>query len=98
MLRLNLTKDIPAIHLIKASAENIPFDDETFDLVISLGVLHHIPDTQKALNSIVKKVNKDGQCLIYLYYALDNRSFFYKMIFYIFWLLSIFHFKIAILS
>ena len=77
-----LTKDIPAIHLIKASAENIPFDDETFDLVISLGVLHHIPDTQKALNSIVKKVNKDGQCLIYLYYALDNRSFFYKMIFY----------------
>ena len=77
-----LTKDTPAIHLIKASAENIPFDDETFDLVISLGVLHHIPDTQKALNSIVKKVNKDGQCLIYLYYALDNRSFFYKMIFY----------------
>ncbi len=78
----NLTKDIPGIHLIKASAENIPFEDETFDLVISLGVLHHIPDTQKALNSIVKKVNKGGQCLIYLYYALDNRSFFYKMIFY----------------
>lgn len=79
----NLTKDIPGIHLIKASAENIPFEDETFDLVISLGVLHHIPDTQKALNTIVKKVNKGGQCLIYLYYALDNRSFFYKMIFYI---------------
>ena len=79
----NLTKDIPGVHLIKASAENIPFEDETFDLVISLGVLHHIPDTQKALNTIVKKVNKGGQCLIYLYYALDNRSFFYKMIFYI---------------
>ena len=79
----NLTKDIPGIHLIKASAENIPFEDDTFDLVISLGVLHHIPDTQKALNTIVKKVNKGGQCLIYLYYALDNRSFFYKMIFYI---------------
>jgi SAM-dependent methyltransferase len=78
----NLTKDIPGVHLIKASAENIPFEDETFDLVISLGVLHHIPDTQKALNTIVKKVNKGGQCLIYLYYALDNRSFFYKMIFY----------------
>ena len=59
----NLTKDIPGIHLIKASAENIPFEDETFDLVISLGVLHHIPDTQKALNTIVKKVNKGGQCL-----------------------------------
>lgn len=79
----NLTKDIPGVHLIKASAENIPFEDDTFDLVISLGVLHHIPDTQKALNTIVKKVNKGGQCLIYLYYALDNRSFFYKMIFYI---------------
>ena len=76
----NLTKDIPGIHLIKASAENIPFDDNTFDLVISLGVLHHIPDTQKALNSVVKKVKNGGQCLIYLYYSLDNRSFFYKMI------------------
>ena len=77
----NLTKDIPGIHLLKSSAENIPFEDNTFDLVISLGVLHHIPDTQKALNSIVKKVKSGGQCLIYLYYALDNRSFFYKMIF-----------------
>ena len=77
----NLTKDIPGIHLLKASAENIPFEDNTFDLVISLGVLHHIPDTQKALNSIVKKVKGGGQCLIYLYYALDNRSILYKMIF-----------------
>lgn len=77
----NLTKDIDGIHLIKASAENIPFEDNTFDLVISLGVLHHIPDTQKALTSVVKKVKKGGQCLIYLYYALDNRSVFYKMIF-----------------
>ena len=78
----NLTKDISGIHLIKASAENIPFEDNTFDLVISLGVLHHIPDTQKALTSVVKKVKKGGQCLIYLYYALDNRSVFYKWIFY----------------
>ena len=77
----NLTKDISGIHLIKASVENIPFEDNTFDLVISLGVLHHIPDTQKALNSVVKKVKKGGQCLIYLYYALDNRSWFYKFIF-----------------
>jgi len=77
----NLTKDISGIHLIKASAENIPFEDNTFDLVISLGVLHHIPDTQKALNSVVKKVKKGGQCLIYLYYALDNRSWLYKFIF-----------------
>ena len=77
----NLTQDIPGIHLIKASVENIPFEDETFDLVISLGVLHHIPDTKKALTSVVKKVKKGGQCLIYLYYALDNRTLLYKTIF-----------------
>ena len=78
----NLTKDISEIQLIKASAENIPFEDNTFDLVISLGVLHHIPDTQKALNSVVNKVKKGGQCLIYLYYSLENRSMIYKIIFY----------------
>src|SRR6266540_6516082 len=35
------------IVLVKASANNIPFVDESFDFVCSIGVLHHIPDTFK---------------------------------------------------
>ena len=63
------------------SSDLIPFNDESFDFVFSLGVLHHIPNTQQALCDIVKKVKINGHVLIYLYYNLDNRGLIYKFIF-----------------
>jgi len=70
------------VRLSKASTDNIPFDDETFDFGMSVGVLHHIPDTGKALKDCVKKIKKGGHFYIYLYYALDNRGPVYKTIFF----------------
>ncbi|KAA3648900.1 MAG: class I SAM-dependent methyltransferase [Bacteroidetes bacterium] len=69
------------VRFTQAGVDTIPFDDNTFDFVISLGVLHHIPDTGKALKSLIKKLKPNGFALIYLYYALDNRGFLYKAIF-----------------
>ena len=43
-----------------ADVDRIPFHDNSFDLVYSLGVLHHIPDTFEALLKCVKKVKKVG--------------------------------------
>ena len=37
-----------AYYLAQADAENLPFQDSTFDLVYSWGVLHHTPDTERA--------------------------------------------------
>lgn len=71
------------VELIQAAADNIPFPDEHFDFGYSLGVLHHIPDTAKALNDCVKKVKKDGHFLLYLYYNLDNKPYYFKIIFYL---------------
>jgi len=78
----HLTSDMDNIRITQASSDNIPFADESFDMMMSLGVLHHIPDTELALKSGVKKVKKGGYVLLYLYYALDNRSFIFKSIFY----------------
>lgn len=64
-----------------ASIDKIPFPDSSFDMVISLGVLHHIPNTQEALMKCVKKVKKGGICLIYIYYNLDNRGYFFRSLF-----------------
>ena len=64
-----------------ASTDNIPFPDETFDFVMSVGVLHHIPDTQKAMIDCVQKVKKGGFFYVYLYYALDNKGWLFKTIF-----------------
>lgn len=76
-----LLKDVNNVRLSIASTENIPFDDESFDFVMSVGVLHHIPDTQKAMMDCVKKVKKRGHFYVYLYYALDNRGLLFKSAF-----------------
>lgn len=76
-----LLADAGNVRLSQASTESLPFDDETFDFAMSIGVLHHIPDTQKAMMDCVKKVKKGGYFYCYLYYNLDNRNPFYKLLF-----------------
>jgi ubiquinone/menaquinone biosynthesis C-methylase UbiE len=61
-----------ALHNLKADilvadAEQLPFPDETFDLVYSWGVLHHTPDIRKALGEIYRVLKPGGQICIMLY-------------------------------
>ena len=53
---------------------------ESFDFSYSLGVVHHIPDTRQAIIDCVKTVKPGGYCLFYIYYALDNRPFWFRSI------------------
>lgn len=76
-----LLGSIENVRLSQASIETLPFSDETFDFVMSIGVLHHIPDTRKALNDCVKKVKKGGYFFVYLYHNLDRRGPIYKALF-----------------
>ncbi len=71
----------PAIELVRASTDNLPYPDGYFDFGYSLGVLHHIPDTEKALRDCVRKIKPGGYFLLYLYYNLDNRSRAAKFLF-----------------
>jgi ubiquinone/menaquinone biosynthesis C-methylase UbiE len=63
-----------------ASVDAIPLNDESMDFGYSLGVLHHIPDTQSALTACVKKLKYGAPFLVYLYYAFDNRPRWYREI------------------
>ena len=76
-----LLKDVPNVRVSRADVDTIPFPDQSFDLVYSLGVLHHIPDTLAAMAQCVKKVKSGGYFLVYLYYNLDNRGGGFKTIF-----------------
>lgn len=74
-------RDLTNVRVTQAGVDKIPFPDKSFDFVYSLGVLHHIPDTQSAINKCLSKLKPQGWLLVYLYYALDNRGAIYKLIF-----------------
>ncbi len=53
---------------VNADAEKLPFKDNTFDIVYSFGVLHHTPDTQKAINEARRVLKPNGKSIIMLYH------------------------------
>jgi SAM-dependent methyltransferase len=42
-------------------AENLDLPDNSFDIVYSWGVIHHSPDTQKAINEIFRVLKRGGR-------------------------------------
>lgn len=63
-----------------ASADSIPLADTSQDFGYSLGVLHHVPDTGRALADCVRKLKPGAPFLVYLYYALDNRPAWFRLL------------------
>jgi ubiquinone/menaquinone biosynthesis C-methylase UbiE len=57
------------------NAEGLEFPDSSFDTVYSCGVLHHSPDTQKAVEEIHRVLNKGGRGYIYLYRTASPKVF-----------------------
>jgi SAM-dependent methyltransferase len=56
-----------------ASVTEVPIADGSLDFAFSLGVLHHVPDTERAFRAIAKKLKPGAPLLTYLYYAFENR-------------------------
>jgi ubiquinone/menaquinone biosynthesis C-methylase UbiE len=52
-----------------ADAEKLPFEDNTFDVVYSFGVLHHTPNTQKAIGEVHRVLKPGGRIIIMLYHT-----------------------------
>jgi len=51
-----------------ADAQKLPFPDNTFDCVCSMGVLHHIPNTQKAVDEIYRVLKPGGRLIVMFYH------------------------------
>ena len=62
----------------RASADDIPLQDNSQDFAYCLGVLHHIPDPEAALRNAVAKLKRGGQFLLYIYYRFDNRPGWFR--------------------
>lgn len=62
------TYGLPAPERLQiADAENLPFPDNSFDLAYSFGVLHHTPDTEKAIRELIRVVKPGGEIKVMLY-------------------------------
>ena len=73
--------DLDNVRLTQAGVDELPFPNDSFDFVFSLGVLHHIPDTGAAMRRCVEELKPGGYFLVYLYYDLDNRGRLYRALF-----------------
>ena len=71
-------KDDPKVVLLYESVESNKIPEESLDLAVSLGVLHHIADTQGAIQKVAEKMKPGGTFLGYLYYALENKPYLYR--------------------
>jgi SAM-dependent methyltransferase len=56
------------VDCVQADVLALPFADGAFDFVYSLGVLHHIAETDRALLGLVRKVRPGGKLRVYLYW------------------------------
>jgi SAM-dependent methyltransferase len=60
---------LPGVHFVQADLFHLPFADEVFDLVMSLGVLHHTPDPRRAFAGLPRVLKPGGQLTITVYDA-----------------------------
>jgi ubiquinone/menaquinone biosynthesis C-methylase UbiE len=56
-------------HLQTGDAENLPFKENSFDLVYSWGVLHHTPDTQRAFREVLRVLKPGGVVKAMIYHV-----------------------------
>lgn len=55
------------IHFVQGDAENLPFRNETFETLISIGVLHHTPSIENGIRNIRRVLQGNGQIIVMLY-------------------------------
>jgi len=62
-------KNDPNVMIAQADIGKLPFAPETFDYIVSIGVLHHTPDTKKYFHGLVPLLKKGGEIAIWVYPA-----------------------------
>lgn len=67
------TKDLPNLNLLNTSGAD--FDQKNLDVIISLGVIHHIPQADEVVHNIFNSLKKDGYFLLWVYGFENNRLY-----------------------
>ncbi|MES2504236.1 MAG: class I SAM-dependent methyltransferase [Myxococcota bacterium] len=76
-----INKGIKNVRITQAGIDDMPFPDGSFDFVMCLGVLHHLPRAGEGVVRCVEKLKAGGWFLVYIYYDLENRPYVYRALF-----------------
>lgn len=68
------------IAFFRETTENCSLNPASQDFGYCLGVLHHIPDTQKALKDCTRLLKPGAPILLYLYYSFENKPIWFKFL------------------
>lgn len=67
-------RNLPAeVATVQADADALPFTPGTFDVVMCIGVLHHLADPPSTLRSLTEIVRPGGRVHIYVYWQPPTR-------------------------
>ena len=58
---------LPNVHFVQADLKHLPFEPASFDLVFSIGVMHHDADTRSVFDAVAKMVKPGGRYAVWLY-------------------------------
>jgi len=62
-----VTHDNPFAHIVQGDILNLPFREKQFDVVYSLGVLHHTPDAKRSFLNLTRYLKEGGLISVWVY-------------------------------
>ena len=71
--------DIKNARAIQADAEDLPFEDDTFDFVWSWGVIHHSANTDIIVDEIHRVLKDEGSATMMVYNKNSTRYYLYGL-------------------
>lgn len=74
VLKRNVAEYGDRVECLRATGEHLP-SDARFDLVVSIGVLHHIPDPQPVVDAAYRALKPGGRILVWLYGREGNAAY-----------------------
>jgi uncharacterized protein YbaR (Trm112 family) len=72
-----VNKKLPFAHFVQADIYSLPFQKESFDLVYSIGVIHHLPAPEQAFRSLIDYIRKGGHIFVWVYGYENNYKLLY---------------------
>jgi SAM-dependent methyltransferase len=60
-------RDRPNVLVVQADIGKLPLADESVDIIVSIGVLHHTPSTERYFRALVPKLKRGGRISIWVY-------------------------------